>query len=115
VQIRKVYQNLNPELLYDGIKDFGVKYGLIVHDSKITTSAVPGDSSSFIYRGSVSFVLEDKPSKPIECLIVNLLGSDKGETKVIMDFNEELLTREKLDAFQSDLEFMFGSYETHEG
>jgi len=46
-----------------------------------------------------------------ECLTVHLLGSDKGETRVIFDIDEKLFIEERLNALQSDLDFIFGSYE----
>jgi hypothetical protein len=42
---------------------------------------------------------------------VHVLGSDKGETKVIFDINEELFPPEKLNALQDELDFMFSTYE----
>jgi len=56
--------------------------------------------------------MEGGPEKSAkECLAVHLPGSDKGETKVIFDIDEKLLPQERLKALQSDLDFMFSSYE----
>lgn len=60
----------------------------------------------------MTFSVEGGPEKSVkECLTVHLLGSDKGETSVIFDIDEKLFTEERLNALQSDLDFMFGSYE----
>jgi len=112
VQIRKTYQNVKPELLYEEIKDFVVKQGTVIREAKLYTSAAPGDTSSFISRGVMTFTIEGGSEKSAEeCMTVHLLGSDKGETKVIFDIDEKLFTQERLNAMQSDLDFMFSSYE----
>jgi hypothetical protein len=42
------------------------------------------------------------------------VGSAKGETRVIINVDEELFPPEKLTALQKDLDFIFTSYEaTH--
>ena len=38
-------------------------------------------------------------------------GSAKGETKVMLDIDEELFPGEKVSALEDDLDFIFGSYE----
>jgi hypothetical protein len=56
--------------------------------------------------------MEGGPGKSAkECMTVHLLGSDKVETRVISDIDEKLFTQERLNALQSDLDFIFGSYE----
>jgi hypothetical protein len=112
MQIRKTYQNVKPELLYEEIKDFVVKQGTVIREAKLYTSAAPGDTSSFISRGVMTFAMEGGAKKSAdECMAVHLLGSDKGETKVIFDIDEKLFPQESLNALQSDLDFMFSSYE----
>jgi hypothetical protein len=103
MQIRKTYQNVKPELLYDEIKEFTTRHGTVIQEAKLYTSAAPGDTSSFVSRGVMTFTME--------CMTVHLLGSDKGETKVIFDIDEKLFPQERLNALQSDLDFMFSSYE----
>ncbi len=112
MQIRKTYQNVKPELLYEEIKDFAVKQGTVIREAKLYTSAAPGDTSSFVSRGVMTFTMEGGAEKSAEeCMTVHLLGSDKGETKVIFDIDEKFFPQERLNALQSDLDFMFSSYE----
>jgi hypothetical protein len=112
MQIRKIYQNVKPELIYDQIKDFVIKQGTVIQDAKLYTSAKPDDTSLFVSRGTITFSMKDGSEKSAkECLTVHLLGVDKGETRVIFDIDEKLFTQERLDALQSDLDFIFGSYE----
>jgi hypothetical protein len=112
MQVRKVYQNIKPELIYEQIKDFAIKQGTVIQDAKLYTSAAPDDTSLFVYRGTITFSMEGRPEKSAkECLTVHLLGKDKGETRVIFNINEKLFTQERLNALLSDLDFIFGSYE----
>jgi hypothetical protein len=112
MQIRKIYQNVKPELIYEEIKDLVVKQGTVIQETKLYTSATPDNSSLFVSRGTVTFSVEIGPEKSAkECLVVHLLGSDKGETRVIFDIDEKLFTKERLNALLSDLDFIFGSYE----
>ena len=112
MQIRKTYHNVKPELLYEEIKEFTIKHGTAVKEAKLYTSTVSGDTSSFVHRGTIIFSMESGPKKLAkECMTVHLLGSDTGETKVIFDIDEKLFPQERFKALQSDLDFMFGSYE----
>ena len=112
MQIRKTYKNVKPDLLYEEIKDFAIKHGTVVQEARLYTSTVPGDTSSFVSRGVMTFAMEGGSEKSAkECMTVHLLGSDKDETKVIFDIDEELFPQERLNSLQSDLDFMFSSYE----
>ena len=112
MQVRKVYQNIKPELIYEQIKDFAIKQGTVIQDAKLYTSATPDDTSLFVSRGTITFSMKGGSEKSAkECLTVHLLGVDKGETRVIFDIDEKLFTQERLNALQSDLDFILGSYE----
>lgn len=108
MQIRKTYKRVNPGLLYDEVRDFVLKQGVTPGEVKIETYALPGDTSSFISRGTLAFN-EDRSGK--ECLRAHVVGSVKTETKVMIDVNEALFPAEKVAALQEDLDFIFGSYE----
>ena len=110
MRIRKTYKDVKPELLYDEVRDFVLKQGVVIDEAKLETYPMPGDSSSFISRGTLTFKIQAEPGKK-ECLRVHIVGSAKGETKVMFDINEELFPQEKLSALQEDLDFIFGSYE----
>ncbi len=113
MQIRKTYKEVNPELLYDELKDFILKQGTIIDDAKMETYSLPSDSSSFISRGTLTFKIQGKAGKAEkECLHAHIVGSAKGETKVMLDIDEALFSQEKISALQADLDFIFGLYET---
>ena len=112
MQIRKTYTNINPELLYDELRDFILKQGAIIGEAKLETYSLPTDSSSFISRGTLTFKFRGELGKAEkECLRVHIVGSAKGETKVMLDIDEELFPGEKVSALEDDLDFIFGSYE----
>jgi len=107
MQIRKTYSELKPELLYDEVRDFILKQGAVVGEAKLETYSLPSDSSSFISRGTLTFNIQGGK----ECLRVHIMGSARGETKLMLDINDELFPQEKVSALQEDLDFIFGSYE----
>jgi hypothetical protein len=112
MKIRKVYQGLNPELLYDEVREFVQKQGATIGQSKMETYSLPSDSSSFVSRGTMTFLVsggEGKPGK--EFLRAHILGSVKGEVKLMLDIDDELFPKEKVSALQDDLEFILGPYE----
>lgn len=112
MRIRKSYNNVNPELLYDEVRDFVLKQGATVVESKLETYLVPDNTSSFIFRGNLVFKVrtgQDKAER--ECLRAHIVGMDKGETKLMFDINDEIFSEEKMSALQDDLNFIFESYE----
>jgi hypothetical protein len=112
MQIRKTYKEVNPELLYHEIRDFAQKQGAIIGDAKMETYSLASDSSSFISRGTLTFKMQDKSGKAEkECLSAHIVGSARGETKLMLDIDETLFPQQKLSALQDDLDFIFGSYE----
>ena len=112
MQIRKTYIGVTPELLYDEVRDFVLKQGAVIDEAKLETYSMPSDSSSFISRGTLTFKIHGKTGKAEEeCLRVHIVGSAKGETKMMLDVNEKLFPQQKLSALQEDLDFIFASYE----
>jgi hypothetical protein len=110
IQIRKTYQEVNPELLYAEVKDFTLKQGVSLGEAKLETYTLPDQSASFISRGTLTFRVEaDRADR--ECLRVHIVGSVRGETKLMLDADEAFFPKEKLSAVQDDLDFIFGSYE----
>ena len=108
MQIRKAYKDVNPELLYDEVRDYVRKQGAVLGEAKLETYALPG-GSSHVARGTLIFNVQSGAEK--ECLQIHIVGSAMGETKVMLDINEALFPQEKVTALQQDLDFIFGSYE----
>ena len=96
MQIKKTYEEVNPELLYGEMKDFILKQGMSIGDAKIETYTLPGDTPTFISRGTLIFKVEGKSGK--ECLRAHAVGPAKTETKVMLDIDEKLFPQEKVSA-----------------
>jgi len=112
MQIRKTYNEVNPELLYAEIRDFTLKQGVSLSENKLETYTLPDQSASFISRGTLTFRIKDDSVKAEkECLRVHIVGSTRGETKLMLDVDEALFPQEKVSALQDDLDFIFSSYE----
>ena len=112
MQIRKTYKEVNPELLYDEIKDFTLKLGVVVDEARLETYSLASDSSSFISRGTLTFKVQAETGQAEKgCIRVHIVGSARDETKVMFDINEELFPKEKVSALQEDLDFIFSSFE----
>jgi len=112
MQIRKTYQEVNPELLNAEIKDFILKQGASLGENKLETYTLPNESALFGSRSTMAFNIKAEGGKAEkECLRVHMVGSAKGETKLMIDIDEKLFPPEKLTALQTDLDFIFRSYE----
>jgi hypothetical protein len=109
MQIRKTYQNINPTILYDEIKEFVQRQGVTLNQNRLDAYSIPTDSSSFIYRGTLTFDVQGK-----EGLRVHIIGTDKGEIKLVLDSDDVLFPKEKISALEDDLNFMLGSFEPKE-
>lgn len=112
MQIRKTYQGVNPELVFDEVKDFVQKQGAVVDESGLETYSLPTDSSTFISRGTLTFKLKGKMGKEAkECVRAHIIGSAKAEVKLILDIDDELFPESKVSALKDDLDFVLSSYE----
>ena len=113
MKIRKTYQEVNPELLYNEIKDFALKQGVAIGSAKIETYSLPEDSSSFVTRATLVFKTQGTAGS--DCFTAHIVGSARGETKLMLDTDEKLFPNDKLSALESDLDFVLGSYELKAG
>jgi len=107
MQIKKTYNQIQPGLLYDELRDLVLKQGVVAGEAKLGTYSMPEDSSSFISRGVLTF----KVKEGNECLRAHIVGSARGEIKLIIDADDKLFPKAKLTALEQDLDFIFSSYE----
>jgi len=110
IQIRKTYSEVNPELLYAEVRDFTLKQGVSLGETRLETYTLPDQSADFVSRGTLTFKVESNRAAK-ECLRVHVVGSARGETKLMLDVDEALFPKEKVSALQDDLDFIFGEYE----
>jgi hypothetical protein len=106
MQIRKTYKEINPTLLYDEVKEFVLRQGLSLDQSKLETYSNPADSSTFLYRGTLTF----KGQGGQEALRAHLVGHDRTETKLLLDSVDSLFAPEKVKALEADLDFTLGAF-----
>jgi len=109
VKSRKIYAEVNPEILYDEVKDFVQKQGLILDEAGLQTYSVPG-GSSHVVRGTLIFKREGDGGEG-QCFRAHIVGSAVGETRLMIDVDDSILSAEKIAAIQEDLDFIFGAYE----
>ena len=111
MQIRKTYTGISPELLYAEIRDFTLKQGVSAGENRMETYTLPDQSADFIMRATLTFNIKGPGGEAKECLRAHMVGTPRAETKLMIDVDEALFPAEKLAALQSDLDFVFGSYE----
>ena len=107
MQIRKTYRGISPELLSDEIRDLMREQDVVVGDIRSQTYALP----SGMTQTRISFVCKTKGEHGEQHGGGRIIALPDGETKMVLDTDETLLTEEKLSAFQKNLDFLFGSYE----
>ena len=110
-QIRKTYREVSPELLYAEIRDFTIKQDARLRENRMETYTLPDQSADFVFRGTLTFNTGGTSNNEKECLRAHVVGMARDETKLMIDVDENLFPAEKLTALQSDLDFIFGSYE----
>ena len=116
MQIKKTYIEVNPELLYDELRDFILKQEAVLGEAKLQTYSSPGDSSTFITRGTLIFRAGGKSGRQgTESVRAHIVGSARGETKVMIDIDDTVFPEEKIVALEADINFVFGSYESENG
>ena len=113
MQIRRTYEEINPELLYAEIRDFALKQGVLLKEAKLETYTLPDESATFVSRGTLVFRPASDENGP-ESLRAHLVGSTRAETKLMIDVDEARFSQDRVDALISDVDFIFGNYETPE-
>ncbi len=106
MQIRKTYREINPTVLFDEIKEFVLRQGVTLGQNKLETYSNPSDSSTFMYRGTLTFTIQSR-----EGLRAHIIGVDKGETKLMLDSEDALFAPAKIKELEEDLNFMLGPFE----
>lgn len=110
MQIKKTYKDINPEMLYDEVKDLVQKQGAVLDEAKLQTYSLPG-GSAHISRATLIFKGKGEQQAEKECVRVHIVGTLIGETKMMIDIDETLFPPQNISALEEDLGFMFGSYE----
>ena len=106
VRIKKTYRCVNPEMLHDEIRDLAQKEGILVNEAKVQTYSLPSGSTQS--RVNLVFNTQEKQKR---CGSAHIIGSPTGETKVMIDLDETLLSQGEITALQENINFILGSYE----
>jgi hypothetical protein len=106
MQIRKTYKDINPTILYNELKEFIQRQGVTLDQNRLETYSMPTDSSSFVYRGILTFKIKGQ-----EALRAHIIGTDRGETKLMLDSNDALFSKEKIAELEDELNFMLSPFE----
>jgi len=106
MQIRKTYRGINPEMLHNEIRDLVQKQGIIASEAKLQTYPLPSGAT----QSRVTLVFKTQ-AKQKECGSAHIIGSPGGETKMLLDLDENLLPKESISTLQENLDFILGSYE----
>ena len=104
IQIKKTYSGINLEMLRDEIGDMVQKRGIMVEKAKVQTYGLPSGST----QSRVTMVFKAREEECGSAEIIELPG---GETKLMVDLDERLLSQEGISSLQKDLDFILGSYE----
>ena len=110
IQISKTYRGVNPEMLCDEIRGLAQKQGIGVGETEEQTYPLPsGDTQT---RVTVAFKTQsEQPEDEQGCGGAHILGLPGGETRLLVDLNENLLSKQKVSGFKEDLDFNLDSYE----
>jgi len=106
MQITKTYMGINPEMLHNEIRDLVQKQGIIAGEAKLQTYPLPSGAT----QSRVTLVFKTQ-AKQKECGSAHIIGSPGGETKMLLDLDENLLPKESISTLQENLDFILGSYE----
>lgn len=110
VQIRKTYRGINFEMLYDEVRDLVERQGMVVREAELQTYGLPSGST----QSRVVLVFKTQAEREEDeksCGGAHIIESPGGETKMIIEIDENLFPQEKVSAFQEELDFVLGSYE----
>jgi hypothetical protein len=110
VQIRKTYRGINFEMLCDEVRDLAERQGIAVGEPELQTYGLPSGST----QSRAVLVFKTKAERKEDqksCGSAQIIESPGGETKMIIEVDENLFPQEKVSALQGELDFVLGSYE----
>ena len=105
VQVKKTYRDLNPEMLYDEVRDLVSKRGLEAAQASIQTYSI----SSGATQSRVTVPVHTSEGR--DCGSLHIIGTANGDARMTLELDDTLVPADALSALQSDIDFMLGSYE----
>ncbi len=104
-RVRKTYRGLNPEMVYDEVRDLVARHGLDVTAARLQTYSIQSGATQS--RVTVSIRTTDGT----ECGSLHVLGSAGGDVRLSLDIDEGSVGSAVVAALQDDIDFMLGPYE----
>jgi len=104
-RVKKTYRGLNPEMVYDEVRDLIVRHGLDAAAAQLQTYSIQSGATQS--RVTVSIRTADG----VECGSLHVLGSAGGDVQLSLDLREEPVGADVISALQDDIDFMLGPYE----
>jgi len=104
-RVRKTYRGLNPEMVYDEVRDLIARHGLDATNARLQTYSVQSGAT----QSRVTVPIRNADGA--ECGSLHVLGSAGGDVRLSLDLEEGPVGPDVLAALQEDIEFMLGPYE----
>jgi len=105
VQLKKTYRGLNPEMLYDEVRDLVSHKGINAAQARLQTYSIPSGAT----QSRVTVALHDADGR--ECGSVHVLSSAGGDARITIDLNDQLVPSDTIQSLYADIDFLLGSYE----
>ena len=105
VQLKKTYRGLNPEMLYDEVRDLVSHRGIKAAQAGLQTYSVQSGAT----QSRVTLPLHDADGQ--ECGSIHVLGSAGGDARMTIDINDQLIPADTIQSLFADIDFLLGSYE----
>ncbi len=110
MQIKKTYRGVSPAMLSDEVRGLLQKQGVVAIETESQTYGLSsGATQSRITLALATAGTYEKGRN--ECGNIHILGSPRDETKMLLDVDDNMCPRDKLSAFEADLDFVLGSCE----
>jgi len=105
IQVKKTYRGLNPEMLYDVVRDLAGKRGINATQASMQTYSL----SSGATQSRVTVPLQTTEGR--ECGSLQILGTANGDARMALEIDDTLVPADTIRTLQDDIEFMLGSYD----
>lgn len=105
IQLKKTYRGLNPEMLYDEVRDLVSHGGITPAEAGLQTYSVPSGAT----QSRVTLPLHDANGR--ECGSIHILGSAGGDARMTIDLDDQLVPSDTIQSLHADVDFLLGSYE----
>jgi hypothetical protein len=105
IRINKTYRGLNPELLYDEVRDLIARRGLRAAEARMQTYSVSSGATQS--RVTVPIVAD----RDLHCGSLHVLGTADGDSRMTLELDEAAIPGETGQMLQDDIDFMLGAHE----